>query len=111
MENKKKRQDIAVLQRERGREREFCDQVKRFEGFILENEAKEEGTDEKFFEELKLKEEEEEEEEEEDVKELEKLKQQYAEIIPKLGDMEEKVDKYSICESYLLQITSLLPPG
>ncbi|VDO04046.1 unnamed protein product [Rodentolepis nana] len=102
MENKKKRQDIAVMQRERGREREFCDQVKRFEGFILENEAKEERTDEKFFEELKLK--------EEDVKEFEKLKQQYTEIIPKLGDMEEKVDKYSICESYLLQIASLLPP-
>lgn len=56
-------------------QREFYDQVKRFEGFIRENEAKEERTDEKFFEELKLK--------EEDAKEFQKLKQQYREVIPK----------------------------
>ncbi|KAM3173193.1 hypothetical protein ACTXT7_012982 [Hymenolepis weldensis] len=95
LENKKKRQDLAMLQRE------FYDQVKRFEGFIRENEAKEERTDEKFFEELKLK--------EEDAKEFQQLKQQYREVIPKLEEMEEKVDKYSICESYLLEIASLLP--
>lgn len=69
MENSKKRQELLAQQKE------FNEQVKRFEGFIRENEAKGERSDEKFFEELKLK--------EIDAKEFDKLKQQYKEIIPK----------------------------
>lgn len=29
----------------------------------------------------------------------------------RLEEMEEKVDQYSICESYLLEVASLLPTG
>ncbi|EUB62660.1 Coiled-coil domain-containing protein 42A [Echinococcus granulosus] len=95
-ESKKKREDLAV------RQEDLRYQMKRFEGFIRDNEAKRIRAVKKYLTERQII--------EEKTKEGVELRVEFGKAKIAYEDMRRKVEEYKKYESYLLDVIDLLPP-